>query len=110
MRMERHVRADGLVVVNDAYNANPESMAAALRAVAAIGGGRAVAVLGAMLELGDESRRRAPPDRRLAAELGFARVVVVGDGRRARSPTGPGRSPSSVDDVDVGDAAHSPRA
>jgi len=80
MRMERHERADGLVVVNDAYNANPESMEAALRAVAAIGSGRAVAVLGAMLELGDQSHAAHVRIGRLAAELGYARVVVVGDG------------------------------
>jgi UDP-N-acetylmuramoyl-tripeptide--D-alanyl-D-alanine ligase len=80
MRMERHVRPDGLVVVNDAYNANPESMEAALRAVAAIGAGRAVAVLGAMLELGDVSHAAHVRIGRLAAELGYARVVVVGEG------------------------------
>ena len=54
-RMELHERADGLVVVNDAYNANPASMAAALDALVAIGGrrgARTVAVLGEMLELG----------------------------------------------------------
>jgi UDP-N-acetylmuramoyl-tripeptide--D-alanyl-D-alanine ligase len=78
--MERHVRPDGLVVVNDAYNANPESMEAALRAVAAIGAGRAVAVLGAMLELGDVSHAAHVRIGRLAAELGYARVVVVGEG------------------------------
>ena len=52
-------RADGVTVVNDAYNANPESMRAALRALAAVraaSGG--IAVLGAMAELGAE---RAPP-------------------------------------------------
>jgi UDP-N-acetylmuramoyl-tripeptide--D-alanyl-D-alanine ligase len=56
-RMELHERADGLVVVNDAYNANPESMEAALDTLAAIGRkrreARTVAVLGEMLELGD---------------------------------------------------------
>ena len=59
-RMELHERADGLVVVNDAYNANPASMAAALEALVAIGGRRrrrTVAVLGEMMELGDGARR-----------------------------------------------------
>jgi UDP-N-acetylmuramoyl-tripeptide--D-alanyl-D-alanine ligase len=100
MRMERHVRHDGLVVVNDAYNANPESVSAALRAVAAIGGDRSVAVLGAMLELGadaDEAHRRVG---RLAAELGYARVVVVGDGARAIAE-GAGRIAEIVPSVDV---------
>ena len=63
-RMELHERADGLVVVNDAYNANPDSMAAALDALAAIGergGRRTVAVLGEMLELGDDRAPRSTP-------------------------------------------------
>src|SRR6185369_11235013 len=53
-RMEVTDRADGVTVVNDAYNANPESMAAALRALAALGG-RSWAVLGPMRELGPGS-------------------------------------------------------
>jgi UDP-N-acetylmuramoyl-tripeptide--D-alanyl-D-alanine ligase len=100
MRMDRQVRDDGLVVVNDAYNANPESMAAALRAVAAIGGDRSVAVLGAMLELGagsDEAHRRIGE---LAAELGYARVVVVGDEARAIAQ-GAGDVAEVVPSVDV---------
>ena len=59
-RMELHERADGVVVVNDAYNANPDSMEAALDTLVAIGrrrGARTVAVLGEMRELGDETRR-----------------------------------------------------
>ena len=100
MRMERHVRADGLVVVNDAYNANPESMAAALRAVAAIGEGRAVAVLGEMLELGAEGHDAHVEIGRLAAKLGFTRVVVVGEGARGIAE-GAGDIAVRVDDVDV---------
>jgi UDP-N-acetylmuramoyl-tripeptide--D-alanyl-D-alanine ligase len=100
MRMERHVRADGLVVVNDAYNANPESMAASLRAVAAISGGRGVAVLGPMLELGDESSAAHHRIGRLAAELGFARVVVVGDDAHD-IVAGAGDIAELVPDVDV---------
>jgi len=50
-------RADGVLLVNDAYNANPESMAAALRALASMAGGRrTIAVLGYMAELGDFER------------------------------------------------------
>ncbi len=100
MRMERHVRADGVVVVNDAYNANPESMAAALRAVAAIGAGRAVAVLGEMLELGADSHDAHVEVGRLAAELGFTTIVVVGQGARGIAE-GAGDIAVSVDDVDV---------
>jgi UDP-N-acetylmuramoyl-tripeptide--D-alanyl-D-alanine ligase len=100
MRMERRTRPDGLVVINDAYNANPESMAAALRAVAGIGHGRAVAVLGEMLELGDGSVEAHREIGRLAAELGFARVVVVGPGARPIAD-GAGAIAEVVDDVDV---------
>ncbi|MCW2750095.1 MAG: UDP-N-acetylmuramoyl-tripeptide--D-alanyl-D-alanine ligase [Aeromicrobium sp.] len=100
MRMERHIRADGLIVINDAYNANPESMAAALRAVAGIGHGRAVAVLGEMLELGDGSAEAHREIGRLAAELGFARVVVVGDGARPIAD-GAGAIAEVVADADV---------
>lgn len=100
MRMERHVRADGLVVVNDAYNANPESVEAALRAVAAIGHGRAVAVLGAMLELGDGSRDAHRAIGRLAVDLGYSRVVVVGDEARGIAE-GAGDLAELLPDVDV---------
>ncbi len=78
-RMEVTERADGVLVVNDAYNANPESMAAALRALTTMARGRrSWAVLGPMGELGesaDEEHRRVG---RLTAELGVDRVVVVG--------------------------------
>jgi UDP-N-acetylmuramoyl-tripeptide--D-alanyl-D-alanine ligase len=80
-RMEVGERSDGLVVVNDAYNANPDSMRAALEALVAIGearGRRTVAVLGEMKELGDEhdaGHRAVGAD---AARLGVDVVVVVG--------------------------------
>ncbi len=55
-RMEVVERADGVTVVNDAYNANPDSMRAALTALERMGEGRRTwAVLGTMLELGEES-------------------------------------------------------
>ncbi|MHB8220897.1 MAG: UDP-N-acetylmuramoyl-tripeptide--D-alanyl-D-alanine ligase [Acidimicrobiales bacterium] len=54
-RMNVIPAASGAVVVNDAYNANPSSMRAALEAVAAFGGRRKVAVLGQMTELGPSS-------------------------------------------------------
>jgi UDP-N-acetylmuramoyl-tripeptide--D-alanyl-D-alanine ligase len=76
----------GGLVVNDAYNANPDSMRAALEhLVERAGGRRAVAVLGEMAELGEasEAYHRAIGD--LAASLGIA-VVGVGEAARAYGP------------------------
>ena len=80
-RMALHERADGLVVVNDSYNANPASMKAALDALAAIGergGRRTVAVLGEMLELGDTSAEQHAEVGVYAAGLGIDVLVTVG--------------------------------
>ncbi len=52
-RGERLELGDGIVLVNDCYNANPVSMRAALDHLASVGDGRRVAVLGEMAELGD---------------------------------------------------------
>ncbi|HET6152481.1 MAG TPA: UDP-N-acetylmuramoyl-tripeptide--D-alanyl-D-alanine ligase [Marmoricola sp.] len=85
-RMELHERADGLVVINDAYNANPDSMAAGLRALAGIGrrtGRPTLAVLGEMRELGETSAAEHAAIADLSVELGIDRVVVVGAGARA---------------------------
>lgn len=100
MRMEHHVRDDGLVVINDAYNANPDSMAAALRAVATLGDDRSVAVLGEMLELGDASHDAHLKVGRLAADLGFVRVIAVGPGAAAIAE-GAGQIGETVTDVDA---------
>jgi len=80
-RMEVVERADGVTVVNDAYNANPDSMRAALKALAAMGGEgrRTWAVLGSMLELGDEATAEHDGIGRLAVRLNISRLVVVGD-------------------------------
>lgn len=84
-RMELTERADGVLVINDAYNANPESMSAALRTLAAVAGaraGRSVAVLGEMAELGAAEQAAHEAIGRLAASLGVARVIAVGDAAR----------------------------
>lgn len=79
-RMQLTERPDGVLIVNDAYNANPDSMRAALTTVAGMRrpGGRLRAVLGDMLELGDD----APEEHRrlglLAARLGFEVVALGG--------------------------------
>lgn len=82
-RMEVTERPDGVVIVNDAYNANPESMRAALEALAAIAtDGRRWAVLGSMLELGDDSDDEHRAVVELAAHLGIDKIVAVGEGAR----------------------------
>lgn len=83
-RMERTERADGVTIINDAYNANPESMRAALRTLADLGRGRRTwAVLGAMLELGPDSIREHTAVGTQVVRLNISRLVVVG--REARS-------------------------
>ncbi|MFE6757277.1 UDP-N-acetylmuramoyl-tripeptide--D-alanyl-D-alanine ligase [Streptomyces sp. NPDC057684] len=82
-RMEVTERPDGVTVVNDAYNANPESMRAALRALVAMGRGRRTwAVLGHMAELGDEALAEHDAVGRLAVRLNVSKLVAVG-GREA---------------------------
>jgi UDP-N-acetylmuramoyl-tripeptide--D-alanyl-D-alanine ligase len=82
-RMEVHERADGVTIVNDAYNANPDSMRAALNALAAMGQSRRTwAVLGEMLELGPESVTEHEALGRLAVQLKVSRLVCVGEGAR----------------------------
>ncbi|MHC1561690.1 UDP-N-acetylmuramoyl-tripeptide--D-alanyl-D-alanine ligase [Actinomycetospora sp. C-140] len=76
-RMELTERPDGVRVLNDAYNANPESMRAALATLGAMGG-RHTAVLGMMAELGDDAARAHGELGREVARTGVERLVVVG--------------------------------
>ncbi|GAA0803595.1 UDP-N-acetylmuramoyl-tripeptide--D-alanyl-D-alanine ligase [Spirilliplanes yamanashiensis] len=77
-RMDVFDRPDGVTVIDDSYNANPGSVATALRALAAVGAGRrTTAVLGYMAELGDFEHEGHAQVGRLAAELGVDRLVVV---------------------------------
>lgn len=79
-RMDVFDRPDGVTVIDDSYNANPASVAAALRALHAIGQGRrTVAVLGYLAELGEYERSGHEEVGRLAAQLGVDRLVVVGE-------------------------------
>jgi UDP-N-acetylmuramoyl-tripeptide--D-alanyl-D-alanine ligase len=84
MRMQRLTARDGGLVINDAYNANPTSMTAALDAVAAVAAERRIAVLGGMAELAD-------PDAAHLAVAAHARqlgmeVVAVGTDRYGVAP------------------------
>ncbi|MCL2464306.1 MAG: UDP-N-acetylmuramoyl-tripeptide--D-alanyl-D-alanine ligase [Micrococcales bacterium] len=84
-RMHVVDRPDGVTVVDDAYNANPDSMRAALKALAALAGPfrRSIAVLGEMLELGPASLAAHDAVGRLAVRLGIDLTVAVGQGARA---------------------------
>jgi UDP-N-acetylmuramoyl-tripeptide--D-alanyl-D-alanine ligase len=99
-RMEVHRRADGVTVINDAYNANPESVRAAIDALAHLArDGRGFAVLGHMAELGGTSRASHEDIGEYAARIGdsgLAGLIAVGEeaaplldgARRVRSWTG----------------------
>lgn len=83
-RMEVVERPDGVTVVNDAYNANPESVRAALKALVALAGDRrSWAVLGEMGELGAEHIAAHDTIGRLAVRLNVDKLLVVGAGAKA---------------------------
>jgi UDP-N-acetylmuramoyl-tripeptide--D-alanyl-D-alanine ligase len=83
-RGEETQLADGTLLINDAYNANPVSMRAALEHLAARAGERRrVAVLGTMAELGADAPRYHEEIGALAAELDIAAVLAVGEEARA---------------------------
>lgn len=83
-RMEVLTRPDGVVVINDAYNASPDSMAAALKTLAQIVGSdqRSVAVLGEMAELGEYADEEHDRVGRLAVRLNVRKLIVVGHAAR----------------------------
>ncbi|HEU4849346.1 MAG TPA: UDP-N-acetylmuramoyl-tripeptide--D-alanyl-D-alanine ligase [Terrimesophilobacter sp.] len=83
-RMELLAAPDGVTVINDAYNASPDSMAAALKTLAEVtrGTNRAIAVLGEMAELGEYSDEEHDRIGRLVVRLNIDRLVVVGRGAR----------------------------
>ncbi len=77
-RMDVTELANGVTLINDAYNANPHSMKAALHSLATIGRGRRTwAVLGEMAELGDDATQAHDRIGRLVVRLGIDRLLVV---------------------------------
>ncbi|MBW3657257.1 MAG: UDP-N-acetylmuramoyl-tripeptide--D-alanyl-D-alanine ligase [Actinobacteria bacterium] len=96
---------DGLVVLNDAYNANPTSVIAALDMLMTVERtGRAVAVLGVMAEIGPTAEAEHERVGRRAAELGVDLVIAVGDdaegiARGARAGGLPEDRVAAVDDA-----------
>ena len=82
-RMQVTDTRGGVRIVNDAYNANPASAAAALKALVAMARGRRTwAVLGAMAELGEHSIAEHDRIGRLVVRLGVRRLVAVGNETR----------------------------
>jgi UDP-N-acetylmuramoyl-tripeptide--D-alanyl-D-alanine ligase len=77
MRMRREVLPNGVIALNDAYNANPQSMEASLKVLAACPG-RRVAVLGDMLELGADEAHWHAKIGQLAVALRLDLVVLIG--------------------------------
>jgi UDP-N-acetylmuramoyl-tripeptide--D-alanyl-D-alanine ligase len=108
-RMEVTTRADDVIVVNDSYNANPESVGAALRTLKRMSDGgkrRTWAVLGVMGELGDEGAAAHEQIGRLAARLNVDRLVAVdeqagGIQHGARLEGVKGEEPVLVPDVEA---------
>ncbi|MET9628761.1 UDP-N-acetylmuramoyl-tripeptide--D-alanyl-D-alanine ligase [Lentzea sp. NPDC006480] len=81
-------REDGVTVIDDAYNANPDSVRAALKALATISRAttparRSWAVLGPMAELGDDAVREHDEIGRLVVRLDISKLVVIGEAARA---------------------------
>lgn len=79
-RMQVTNRADGVTIINDAYNASPESMRAALQTLAQLGknGRRTIAILGEMAELGSQSREQHDAIGRIVVRLNIDHLVVIG--------------------------------
>src|SRR5690625_7480375 len=94
--MEVSERGDGLVVINDSYNSNPESARAALEALVAMAGSRrSWPVLGEMAELGETSGAAHEALGALAVRQGGDRALAGGDAARpvdaaGRGDSGPG--------------------
>lgn len=83
-RMEVLHPPSGAIIINDAYNASPDSMAAALKTLAQVRGpeNRTIAVLGEMAELGEFSQEEHDRIGRLVVRLNVQKLIVVGHGAR----------------------------
>lgn len=103
LRMELRRSRSGVVVLNDSYNANPASMAAALRALAAVPARRRVAVLGLMAELGETATAEHRAVTALAARLGVE-VIAVGTPDYGPAPLDPAAVVDRLGDLGPGDA------
>ena len=107
------IQVENLTVVADCYNANPESMRAALKALVGIAGGRTSwAVLGEMRELGEEALTEHDAIGRLAVRLNVSRLVAVGEEdldegiTRVHGLVGEESVEGATERVDVGSMVH----
>ncbi|SDU94987.1 UDP-N-acetylmuramoyl-tripeptide--D-alanyl-D-alanine ligase [Microlunatus sagamiharensis] len=102
-RMEVHERADGVTVVNDSYNANPASMAAAVETLAELGRGRGRtwAVLGDMLELGSEAPALHAALSAQVAAAGVDEVIALGEFAPVLVEGQPGRARVAADGAEA---------
>jgi UDP-N-acetylmuramoyl-tripeptide--D-alanyl-D-alanine ligase len=97
--METFTASGGVVVVNDAYNANPESMTAALKTARWMARrGRLAAVLGHMAELGPIAFEEHERLGELVVRIGVDRLITVGEPARAiaRAAIREGQLPQDV--------------
>lgn len=83
-RMQVLQREDGVTIINDAYNASPDSTKAALQTLAQLGRGgrRTIAILGEMAELGSASREQHDAIGRIVVRLNIDQLIVVGQGAK----------------------------
>lgn len=104
-RMQLMPRPDGVLILNDAYNASPGSMTAALKTLATFrdAAHRSVAVLGAMSELGEASESAHATVGREAVRTGVGLLVVVGESARPIADAA-AQQPESGEIVFVSDA------
>ena len=101
--METFETASGVIVLNDAYNANPESMSAALKTARWMASGRRVAaVLGHMAELGPVAFEEHERLGELVVRIGVDRLITVGEPARqiARAAIREGQLPQDVISLD----------
>lgn len=115
-RMERTERPDGVTILNDAYNANPQSMAGALQTLARMGGPqgsaqhrRTWAVLGEMYELGDSSVEEHNRLGSLVVRYNISKLLAVGPLTRPTFVTAQlegswGEEAAWVEDIDAAES------
>ncbi|MHB9025646.1 MAG: UDP-N-acetylmuramoyl-tripeptide--D-alanyl-D-alanine ligase [Armatimonadota bacterium] len=113
-RMQTHAAPRGFLVVDDTYNANPTAMRATLQFLAEVPGGRKIAILGDMRELGAEAVPQHRAIGRYAMELGLDALLAVGelgkeyvagadDPRAAWYPDNPAAARAALDTLAPGD-------